>query len=297
MLILPSNSLILFPLSCEFNLRMTFKKGKKANYLFIFSFLILSLSKGYGQERLIHGLIILDVDEPIIEKIHVTNSRTQLTSFTDLTGSFSMRAMVGDILYIRSSLYESRQFLLTEALINKSVINIHLNLQPVLLEEAVISPKLSGYLDKDVRYSPDKDRLAKLYRNLGFNPDVSNLRDTTPLEFWKDFSPTHFNVERVFEAISGDLRRRQSLYKHESKQNKINGIHSYFGDNYFVQDLNIPKEKISDFLTYSYDSSTIPLHYSKGNYFSIMIELNRLAPIFLSRLNTWYTPVIPPSKE
>lgn len=272
---------------------MTFKTVKNSNYIFIFSFFILCFSKGYGQEKTIQGLIILDIENSPADGIFITNSRTQLTSITDITGSFSIRVQAGDILYIRSELYESRQFLLTDYLMTKKMLTIHLNLQPILLEEAVITPKLTGFLDRDVRYSPGKDPLAKLYKNLGFNPDVSNLRDSSSFQFGKDISPLHMNVERIFEAISGDLRRRRNLYIYEGKQIKINKIHSYFGNDYFVQDLKIPKEKISDFIVYSLDIGTISVHYENGNFLSIMMELNRLAPSFLKRLNSWYLPISP----
>ena len=255
---------------------------------FLFTLLFLSFfSLSFGQEKTIKGLIVIDFEESYAEGIYVTNSRTKITTVTDLTGSFSIRAAVGDDLLIRSFMYESRRFTLTENVMNNDDIKIHLSLQPVILEEAVISPKLTGYLDKDVKYDLSKDQLAKLYKELGFNPDVSKLRDSTSLSFWKDYSPLHFNVERVFESITGDLRRRQNLYAFEGREAIIEHIQKYFGKDYFVNDLNIPEEKIRDFVFYSYGSSQIPQFYSNQNYLSIMIEFNRLAPIYLSRLNSW----------
>lgn len=252
------------------------------------TFLYVSLfSFSFGQEKTIKGLIIIDFEDSSAEGIFVTNSRTNITTVTDLTGSFSIRVAAGDDLQIRSFLYESRRFTITESLLKNDEVKIHLSLQPVMLEEAIISPKLTGYLDKDVKYDLSKDQLAKLYKELGFNPDVSKLRDSTSLSFWKDYSPLHFNVERVLESVTGDLRRRKSLYAFEGREAVIEHIQKYFGKDYFMQDLKIPEEKIRDFVFYSYESSPIPQLYTHQNYLGIMIEFNRLAPIYLARLKSW----------
>lgn len=245
------------------------------------------LSNSYSQEKIIHGLIVIDFEDSSAEGIYVTNSRTQKTTLTDLTGSFSVRAAEGDSLLIRSFIYESRRFHLTPNVYNKDLITIHLSMQPIALDEALISPKLTGYLDKDAKYDVGKDQLAKLYKELGFNPDVKPMRDTSDLTFWKDYSPLSLNVERVFESMTGDLKRRQNLYAFEGREARIAHIHKYFGNDYFIEDLKIPKEKIRDFIFYSFESSTIPALYNEGNFLGIMIEFNRLSPIYLGRLNSW----------
>lgn len=241
----------------------------------------------FAQERIIHGLIVIDFEDSTAEGIYVTNSRTQKTTLTDLTGSFSIRANEGDSLLIRSFIYESRRFHLTPQVFNKELITIHLSMQPIALDEVLIAPKLTGYLDKDAKYDVNKDQLAKLYKELGINPDVKPMRDTSSLSFWKDYSPLSLNVERIFESITGDLKRKQNLYAFEGRESKIEYLQNYFGEAYFKEDLSIPKEKIRDFIFYSFESSTIPGLYNDGNFLSIMIEFNRLAPLYLTRLNSW----------
>lgn len=241
-----------------------------------------------AQEKLIKGRIIIDIEESEANDIYITNTRTKITAITDATGSFSIKAAIGDSLLIRSYQYETRRFYLSKNLMNKDLINIHLNLQAVVLGEARITQKLTGYLDKDAQYNPKKDQVAKLYKDLGVNPDASKLRDSSSFQMWKDISPVHLNVERLLEAFTGDLRRRQNLYEFEGREAKIEAIQNYFGDNYFVEDLNIPKERIRDFIFYAFGSSEIPTYYDNNNYLNIMLTLNKLAPVYLSRLNTWF---------
>lgn len=240
-----------------------------------------------AQEKTINGVIIIDLNEASPEGIYITNSRTGNTTITDLTGSFSLMAEAGDSLLIQSAFYESRRFYLTENLMKKDFINIHLNIQPIALDVAVISKKLTGYLDIDARYKPGKDPIADLYKELGVNPDASKLRDSTDFTMWQDVSPFHLNVEKLYDVFSGDLRRRQNLYAFEGKESRILHIREYFGDEYFTGELEIPKEKIREFIFYSYESSQIPLYYENKNFLNIMTELSKMAPVYLSRLNSW----------
>jgi len=261
----------------------------KKSHIFPIFFLLAQFVS--AQEKLVKGVIIIDTEDGSPEGIYVTNSRTRLTSITDLTGSFAIHAVAGDSLLIRSSFYESRRFYLTENLMNKDFVTVHLNLQPIVLDEAIITQKLTGFLDKDAKYNPDKDQIAKLYKELGVNPDASKLRDSTDFTMWKDVSPFHLDVEKLLEVFNGDLRRRQNLYKFEGDEAVIMAIREYFGDNYFIEDLGIPKEKIREFVFFTYESTSIQSHYQSGNYLKIMQVFSRTAPVYLNRLKSWNAPI------
>lgn len=270
------------------------KNTRGASKLVLFlSILLTTISiPAFAQEKFINARIIIDLDEASAEGIYITNSRTKITAITDLTGSFSMRAQVGDSLLIRSTFYEARRFYLSKNLLDKELISIHLNLQPIILGEAIITQKLTGYLEQDVKYSSKTDAIEKLYDELGVNPDASKLRDSTNFTMWKDVTPFSLNVEKLYEAFSGDLRRRKNLYQYEGREYIIENIHQYFGDDYFINDLKIPKEKIREFIFYAYSTSLIPSYYSNGNYLTIMTELSKIAPIYITRLNKWNVPLL-----
>lgn len=245
---------------------------------------ILFCGLGFTQEKLIKGRIIVDLDDSSPEGIYITNSRTQLTSITDITGSFAIHVKGGDSLLIRSALYESRKFYVKEEFIEKDLLTIHLNMQPVLLDEAVISTKLTGILEKDAKYSSAHDPVTDLYKELGVNPDIKPRRDASDFSMWKDVSPLHLNVEKLADVISGDLRRRQNLFAYEDKEAILTEIREYFGDDYFILDLDIPQEKIREFIFFAYETTFIAEHHKVKNYFKIMEELNRVRPIYLERL-------------
>lgn len=242
-----------------------------------------------AQEKTINGRIILDMDEGFGEDIYITNSRTNLTTVTDATGAFKIKAMAGDHLLIQSINYENRRFTLNETVMNMDMVTIHLNLQAIVLDDAIITRKLTGYLDKDAKYNPKLDPLNELYKELGVNRDASKLRDSSDFQLGKDISILHLNVEKMLEVFTGDLRRRQNLYTFEGREAKIEHIQNYFGEDYFIDELGLPKEKIRDFIFYAYGSSGISALYDQNNFLGIMIEFNKLAPLYLNRLQSWYT--------
>ena len=239
----------------------------------------------FAQEKLLKGRIIIDLEDSSPEGIYITNSRTKFTSITDITGSFAIHAEAGDSLLIRSTFYESRRFYLQPHLLDKELLTIHLNMQPIALDEAVITTKLTGILEKDAKFSDKPDPVAELYAEMGVNPDVKPRRDASNFTLGKDISPLHLNVEKLADVISGNLRKRQNLFNYEDKEEALTEIREYFGDDYFTEDLNIPHEKIREFIFFAYETSFIPEHYTAQNYFRIMEELNKVRPIYLDRLN------------
>lgn len=254
-------------------------------FLYFISFLLIPMGI-FAQEKLLKGRIVIDLDDSSPEGIYITNSRTKFTSITDITGSFAIHAEAGDSLLIRSAFYESRRFYLHPNLMNKELLTIHLNMQPIALEEAVITAKLTGILEKDAKYSSKHDPVKELYEELGINPDVKPRRDATDFTMWKDISPLHLNVEKLVDVISGNLRRRQNLFNYEDKEAVLVEIREYFGDDYFTQDLDIPHEKIREFIFFAYETTLVPQHHKVHNYFKIMEELNKVREIYLHRLET-----------
>lgn len=252
---------------------------------FLIFFCLFIFSNIQAQEKLLTGRIIIDIDDESAEGIYITNKTTKITTITDLTGSFRIHGEAGDELLIQSYLYESRKFIITQSVMDKGFVNIHLNLQPIVLEEAVIMQKLTGYLDIDAKYDT-KEKVTKLKKDLGL-PLKDKQKDSVDMRPWNEYTPFTLNVEGILGAITGDTRRKRNLYYYEDKEERIVNIKDYFGETYFVNDLKIPKEKIRDFLFYAFETSKIPEYYTSGNYLSIMVELSKASKVYQKRLDSW----------
>lgn len=238
---------------------------------------------GQQAEKWVHGNIILDPDGEMAEGVYVTNLRTKEIAISNFAGNFSIRAKEGDVLDLKSDYYENRKIKLSPELFAKNLVVIHLNINVIELQTALITAHLTGILTKDVKAGKRTDKVTKLYKQLGVNPDINPIRDTSALKagfFNGDVSLTRLDIGRIYDVLSGDMRKRKATLEFEAKADRRLSIRKYFGDDYFINDLKIPSYKINDFIEYTYANSGISRDVENGNYLSIMEKLIRFSTIY-----------------
>ena len=262
--------------------------------LYIF-FLTFSFSL-FAQQKWVQGNIIIDNSNEIAEGVYVTNKRTKHTTKSNFAGIFFLQAQVNDTIIFQSEWYENRNIILKPLLFSKDQIVVHLGMQTINLGEALISRKLTGILEKDVYLGKKEDDVTRLYRILNVDPDVKPMKDTSALKAGLldgDIRLTGLDVGRMFDVFSGNLRKRKALIDYESQSYKISEIRSYFGDNYFKIELNIPSYKINEFILTAIKSSENPDLFANQNYFTLQSVLKDysekyLSDLFKSRINEDY---------
>ncbi|MDK7374978.1 MULTISPECIES: hypothetical protein [Weeksella] len=253
-------------------------------YLWLIFFMLFG-SGLFGQqaEKWVHGNIILDPDGEMAEGVYVTNLRTKEIAISNFAGNFSIRAKEGDVLDLKSDYYENRKIKLSHELFAKNLVVIHLNINVIELQTALITAHLTGILTKDVKAGKRTDKVTKLYKQLGVNPDINPIRDTSALKagfFNGDISLTRLDIGRIYDVLSGDMRKRKATLEFEAKADRRLSIRKYFGDDYFINDLKIPSYKINDFIEYTYANSGMSRDVENGNYLSIMEKLIRFSTIY-----------------
>lgn len=273
---------------------------KLVKITFLCLFLLGATTMLEAQIKWVQGNIIIDDSEEVAEGVYVTNKRTNQTTLSNFTGTFFIQAQVNDTLMFRSTWFENRNIILKPILYNKDKIVVHLATEVIELKEAYISKKLTGILEKDVFVGKKEDDVTRLYRLLKIDPDVNPIKDTSALKaglFNGDISLTRMDVGRIFDAFSGNLRKRKSLIDYESKAYQISQIRSYFGDNYFQVELNIPKYKINEFINTALNNTNNTDQLYKPNYFMLQNILKEysskyLDDLFKLRINKDYKPAI-----
>ena len=164
---------------------------------------------------------------------------------------------------------------------------VHLALQTIQLKTAFIGPKLTGILEKDVKNGRKADVITKLYKDLGVNPDLKPIKDTSALRagfLSGDITLTRLDVGRIFDVISGKAKQRKALIDYETKYDKITKIKNYFGDDYFTNDLKIPKFKIRDFIDNALNNTENNIQLNDVNYFKLLQIFNSYSKIYLDFL-------------
>lgn len=252
-------------------------------YYTFFTFFITLFVFAQSGARWIHGNIILDPDGDVAEGVYVTNLNSKKTVISNFSGNFSILAKVDDVIEFKSDYFEYRRIRITQEIYNRPKFVVHLNINVIELQEALISANLTGILTKDVTAGKRNDELTDLYKRLGVNPDINPIKDTSDLKFGLfggDISLTRLDVGRIYDALSGDLKKRQNTLKYESAANKYSYIRRYFGDDFFVKDLKIPQHKINDFINYTYTTSNMSGDLERNQYLKIMETLTRYAIIY-----------------
>lgn len=250
----------------------------------------------FAQQKWVVGNIIIDNSDEVAEGIYVTNKRTKHTTKSNFTGTFFIQAQVNDTLIFRSDWYENRNVILKPNLFRKEQIVVHLTLQNINLKEALIAKKLTGILEKDVQFGKKEDDVTRLYRMLNVNPDVNQIKDTSNLKaglFDGDITLTRLDVGRIYDVFSGSLRKRKALLEYESQAAHISQIRSYYGDNYFKIDLNIPSYKINEFILAALNNTNNQDQIKNPNYFQLQTifkdySKKYLEELFKNRINREY---------
>lgn len=255
----------------------------------------------FAQEKWIQGNIIIDNSEDTAEGIYVTNLRTKHTTISNFTGTFFIEAKVNDTLKIQSDWYENRSIILKPNLFNKTSIIVHLAVETIQLQTALIGQKLTGILEKDTKNGKKQDVITNLYKSLGVNPDLKPIKDTSSIKaglFSGDITLTRLDVGRLYDVFSGKAKQRKALIDYEDRYDKITKIKNYFGEDYFTKDLKIPSFKVRDFINNALANNGNNMQLNDVNYFKLLQLFNSYSKVYLGYLyNTTPNTTKPIIKE
>ncbi len=253
-----------------------------------FTFILFILSQIiFAQEKWVQGNIIIDNSDDIAEGIYVTNLRTNHTTLSNFAGAFFIQAQENDTLKFQSDWFENRTIILKQNLFQKPSIVVHLAPQVIQLQTAFIGQKLTGILEKDVKNGKKQDVITNLYKSLGVNPDLKPIKDTSALKaglLSGDISLTRLDIGRMYDVFTGKAKQRKALIDYETKYDKITKIKNYFGEDYFTNDLKIPKSKIRDFIDNALTNTGNNIQLNDVNYFKFLQIFSSYSKIYLDYL-------------
>lgn len=210
-----------------------------------------------GQEKLsaeITGKIF--VDSVLTENIHVINLTSRRGTTSDQKGEFMIGVALNDTLFFSAINVNNVQVNITEKILEKRTIDINLTAFTEHLEEISLRQhQLLGRLSVDVEKAPDS--VFKVNREA---LDFSKMRFDDPNSPYFVMSGGNLLnlVSYVGKLFKDDdkSKGKEIEYQYKLKLQKApEDIRKEFGDPFFVETLNIPKEKIDDFITYCKTSS------------------------------------------
>ena len=252
--------------------------------LYVIFFVLIS-TFSFAQTTLITGKVVIDdgvAGQDAVDNILVTNESTNAKTFTNASGMFSIKASVGDELVITHDFYIERKIKITSDILAKGMLTIHLNIETIELAEARINT-----LDKNFKNNIklEHGKVDELYDNLnlGFDPNL-RFRKINPNMTSTINNNGLLDPSNWIATISGQKKKDNKQNEYFKKVDKIKDLENYFTSNYFIETLNIPENKVTDYVRYCYANFELEKLVKENKYDKITEILEEQAPKYLEMI-------------
>lgn len=252
----------------------------KQTLLLLFLFISISVfSQNY-----ISGKVVNEINLGL-PNVLVINIKTDQKTFTDENGDFMIPANVNDEIRFLKSKFD-RAFYVVDNQDFEQKLLVHLLKTPVEIKEVEIKPKLSGDLNKDAKNLTKIDKVEQLQNEIGIPRTPEKPREK-PAEIKKDILlpiiTGNLNIQAIYDVLSGKSKKQKRLYQYDDLQENVTWARKNIDDEYFIN-LGIPKDKISNFIEFSFAINSNALKYAKAkNISGFLIELEQPAIKYLER--------------
>ncbi len=252
-------------------------------YIYTILFCLIN-TLSFAQSKMITGKIIIDdkvVGQDVLDGILVQNLQTDAKTTTNINGDFSIRVSVGDELLFKHDFYQERSVKISDAMLNRGIITIHLNIEVVELDEAKVN-RLDKNWKNNIKVK--KTEKTEFYEALGLDPNMQyakvNPNATALLNNNGIMDPTEW-----FGVISGQKKKAKKQDQYFKKVDKIKELQDFFTDYYFTEDLHIPENKVENFVNYCYTNFGLEKLVKDNKYDKIEEIFQTQAPIYINYMN------------
>lgn len=208
-------------------------------------------------------------DEVLIPKTLIVNMRTNEKTYSDLQGSFTISAKMGDEIRFAKERYKLAKILITNS-----------DLQIVRLEKIPQEIEEVRLINKNIAQSQEEG----LRTSIGLPKGPEKPREK-PVDLKDDLLriPPIVSIQNIYNAISGKSRRLKRLYKYEDLQEGLAWIRNNIDYQYFA-DAGIPAEKMNDFLMFALRDERVLMYMKAKNIGGITVEMDRQIDPYLEVL-------------
>jgi len=192
---------------------------------------------------LLKGKITSQIKE--LNDVYVANLRSESTTTTDNNSSFSMFVKVGDTLQFSGLQIVTKKAVITENDITKQLYVVSLEAKVNLLDEV----EIKKYRNINAVSLGILQRPAKVY-----TPAERRLKTASDYDVTDFLGPTigfSMGLDPILNAISGRTAMLKKELKIERKEYLLQKIEYLFKEEYFTENLKIPKDYLRGFWYYA----------------------------------------------
>ncbi len=209
------------------------------------------------ETSLLQGRIINEYEN--VEGVIIRNKNSSQIAISDVDGVYEILMSEDDVLVFEGPLFKKEEVVITSKTVHDKILLLYLIPNVTQLEEIHLSNNLSKRSLSDDATSFAVTELPSLgYDNV--QPlSAEKRRLYTAESTSKDpddiFTPTvAISLDGIINALSGKTKKLKKHLALSEYEIKISKLRSMYEDVMFVNALNIPKERINDFLMYLFKS-------------------------------------------
>lgn len=212
-------------------------------------------------------------DSISVENVHIINVTSRKGTVSDENGFFFLFVKESDTLLFSDIQFTVKKVIIQNNHIKNNFLDVELEPYTNQLEEVVVNrSKITGGVNASTLNLPNagKEPLNKLEKNLNHYSQAS-----LPLVILGTFLGQAGGIDNIYNIISGNRKKDRTLKQlleedelNAFNQEQVTLIRAYFTDSFFTETLEIPNEKITNFITSCIPRNIISL-FSQKRYLDI----------------------------
>lgn len=243
---------------------------KKLLFLLVLFIAISGFSQDDARQPLSGSVIYMNIGVPNENVINATSERATITNDQ---GLFRINVKVGDQIVFTAVNYNIKVVTITEEILANNRLVVEVNEKVTELDEVVITP------EQQERFLEVKNQEFKEYEyEIDRGTEVENIAMSEADRGMQD----GLNFVNIFRAI---FKAQDEAVEEGPKLKVSEVLRQVYDDSFFVVDLNIPQDKINEFLYYCDDKMPTKSLLKKENEFQLIDALVNNSKSFLKDLN------------
>ncbi len=233
---------------------------KQILFTLIFSLATFSVFAQDNSRIEVQGKIIVDVDD--LENITIYNTSSNKGTVTDSIGDFKLKVALNDEIRISSIQLIPFTTKITEAVVDTKVLKVYLKEYINTLDEVVLLPyDLTGDLETDALDAKLSEPVVFEYGSFedfempdDYHSKVDNIAVGSQNDRQQFQADGIAIIGLLTNWIFKNKKKNKKLKKDKSLETPISRISDAFEPSYFVDNYNIPEDKVQPFIGYLEDS-------------------------------------------
>jgi len=219
---------------------------------------LFGFSQKLNPRQILHGMVI--ADSLAVDNLTIKNNTSRISAVTDTRGMFTIYARATDTLSFSGVGFRTAYIVIKESHFLQDPLVIKLNIDVKVLDEVIIKPTvLTGDLagdSKKVKTLAVASAMTGVGEQNKFrverNKYDKNMNGALPTQV-QGSQLTGVNFVRIYESFFKKKKKkdRGEIYSLEGAQSFPETVKARFTYNFFTQLLQIPKDEIGLFLTFS----------------------------------------------